>query len=203
MSDKIVSLIEYYPEFLREVKEYEAITDAENPEFNLLYRRLTSLNNNLLPESADLRGIEVYEKWLNIPTNPYLSLEERKGNVLAKLNETLPYTEIRLQKMLAAICGWGHFTYKRDGAFVQVLLDPTVGDKGISVYRLLDRILPLNLYFEVVLNYVSEIDSLMFGIGLQETEIIETPIIDIGEGIAQVYLQNGTLSTEIVETRGE
>ena len=47
MSDKIVNLIEYYPEFLQEVYEYKAITDAQNPEFNLLYKRLTSLENNL------------------------------------------------------------------------------------------------------------------------------------------------------------
>ncbi len=203
MSDKIVNLIEYYPEFLQEVYEYKAITDAQNPEFNLLYKRLTSLENNLLPLSAEEHGVEIYEKWLNIPSNPYLTLDERKGNILAKLNETLPYTEIRLQKMLAAICGWGHFTYKRTGAYVQVLLDPTVGDKGISVYRMLDRVLPLNLYFDVILNHVNETDTLEFGIGGQEKEIIETRITETGERISMVYLQNGSIQTEIVVTRGD
>lgn len=203
MSDKIVNLIEYYPEFLQEVNEYKAITNAQNPEFNLLYKRLSSLDNNLLPGSAELHGIEMYEKWLNIPSNNYLTLDERRGNILAKLNETLPYTEIKLQKMLAAICGWGHFTYKRTGAYVQVLLDPTVGDKGVSVYRLLDRVLPLNLYFEVILNHVNETDTLEFGIGVREKEIIETPVIESGERVSQVYLQNGSIQTEIVVTRGE
>ena len=203
MSDKIVNLIEYYPEFLQEVNEYKAITNAQNPEFNLLYKRLSSLDNNLLPGSAELHGIEMYEKWLNIPSNNYLTLDERRGNILAKLNETLPYTEIKLQKMLAAICGWGHFTYKRIGAYVQVLLDPTVGDKGVSVYRLLDRVLPLNLYFEVILNHVNETDTLEFGIGVREKEIIETPVIESGERVSQVYLQNGSIQTEIVVTRGE
>ena len=156
-----------------------------------------------LPLSAEEHGVEIYEKWLNIPSNPYLTLDERKGNILAKLNETLPYTEIRLQKMLAAICGWGHFTYKRTGAYVQVLLDPTVGDKGISVYRMLDRVLPLNLYFDVILNHVNETDTLEFGIGGQEKEIIETRITETGERISMVYLQNGSIQTEIVVTRGD
>lgn len=200
MSDKIVNLIEYYPEFLREVKEYQAITDAENPEFNLLYKRLTSLDNNLLPGSAELHGIEIYENWLNITSNPYLTLEERRANILAKLNETLPYTEIRLQKMLAAIVGWGHFTYKREGAFVQVILDPEYHILAGSVCQMLERVLPLNLYFEVSVGF--EIGALIDFVSVcMETLVIETKLNTDKETAiihhGQPYLESATIETKL------
>lgn len=149
-TDRIVDVLDHYPEYLSDsVLEYQAIAKAENPEFNLFIRRLGKTIENILPTTSDEDGIKRYEDWLDILSNPNLSIEERRFNVLARLNETLPYTEIRLQKMLAAICGWGHFTYERKGAFVHVVIDETCYGAVFSVMDLLERVLPLNLYYRV------------------------------------------------------
>lgn len=200
MSDK-TDLIKYYPEFLQENLEFNAICDASNPEFDLIWRRIKQIELNIVPQTADSDGIAQYEQWLGIVTNPYLDLDTRRGQVISKLNETLPYTEIRLQRILAAIVGWGHFTYVRNGAFVQVLLD----DESISasglVYDMLERILPLNLHFEVTAG-ITDLTLIEFVGVCMETLIVETKINNDNEIASlyhgQPYLESATIETKLV-----
>lgn len=142
-------LISHYPEFLQENLEFNAICDASNPEFDLVWERLRQIELNILPQTADENGIEVYEKWLGLRTNRHQDLDIRRAQVIAKLNETLPYTEIRLQRMLAAIVGWGHFHYERHGALVHIILDETCYSLVFTVMDLLERVLPMNLHYQV------------------------------------------------------
>ena len=91
-TDRTVDVLDHYPEYLSDsVLEYQAIAKAENPEFNLFIRRLGKTIENILPTTSDEDGIKRYEDWLDILSNPNLSIEERRFNVLARLNETLPY----------------------------------------------------------------------------------------------------------------
>lgn len=194
-----VHLIDHYPNFLKEDKEFNAICDALDPEFNLFLERTLTTLHNIIPDTVDSRGATKYEEWLEILTNPYLPLEDRKAAILAKLNEMYPFTEIKLQKMLAAIVGWGHFTYKREGAYVHVEIDEE-GVAGLqAVYELLQRLLPMNLHFDTILNHSTEHDVLLIGIVGEMREIIETPINKDIE-IAQLYSPVGTIITEVVET---
>lgn len=177
MDLRIVDLISYYPEYLKENKEYNAICDAENPEFNLLIKRIRQMEKNIHPQTADEYGIEKFESWLGIPTNHYLPLEQRRNAVIAKLNETLPFTEIRLQRMLAAIVGWGHFHYERHGALVQVVLDKESLYAIQPVRDLLERILPMNLHYEVARGITSYTEAFV-GAPYHTTVIVETEVSD-------------------------
>ena len=199
MSEYKTDLISYYPEFLQENLEFNAICDASNPEFDLVWKRLKQIEENILPQSADSDGIEQYENWLGIVSNPYLDLETRRAQVISKLNETLPYTEIRLQRMLAAIVGWGHFTYTREGAFVKVELDDESVPQSPVVYDLLKRVLPLNLHFELNCNFNTEEQELVFAIGTMVTETVVTPI-DLTEHIAHLYNTGTTQVKHIITT---
>lgn len=147
--DYKADILSYYPEFLQETEEYKAICEAVNPEFDLLFQRVQQTINNILPETTNTRGITDYEQWLGLRSDPTLSLKERQAQVIAKLNETLPYTEIRLQRILAAIVGWGHFTYERFGAYVHIILDETCYKAVNAVMNMLDSVLPLNLHYKV------------------------------------------------------
>lgn len=193
-------LISHYPEFLRENLEFNAICDASNPEFDLVWDRLKQIEKNILPQTADVDGIEQYEEWLGLVSNPTLDLETRRAQVIAKLNETLPYTEIRLQRMLAAIVGWGHFHYERDGAFVKVDLDEEAIPQGYVVYQLLQKILPLNLHFELNCYASTESNDIVFAIGTLITENIITPI-DNSDITATVYSAGDTRLKHIIITQ--
>lgn len=142
-------LIDKVPEFLYENVEINAIFDAIQPELDLLYSRVEQTFTNIFPETADSNGLRVYEEWLGISYDRSLNLNERRVEILARLNETLPYTEIRLQRFLAGIVGWGNFEYFRDGAFVRVSVELGAGKSILSIFDLLERVLPMNLHYEV------------------------------------------------------
>lgn len=193
-------LIDKVPEFLYENVEINAVFDAIQPELDLLYARIEQVFKNIHIETADSNGLKVYEEWLGIPYDQSLTLKQRRAEVLARLNETLPYTEIRLQRFLAGIVGWGHFRYVRDGARVSVYLDNTCIESADSVFSMLERILPLNLHFEVVLLHSTETNTVKFGIGTCITDIVVTPI-NKARQVANLRFTSGSISTEIIETR--
>lgn len=195
------NLLDYFPEFLQDTQEYQAYCDAVDPELKLLAQRVKSLENNITPLNADEYGITVYEKWLGLVTNPYLPLEERRAKVIAKLNETLPYTEIRLQRLLAAVVGWGHFHYRRDGAFVQVILDETCYSALNPIMEMLERILPMNLHYEVIYGVVYN-SEVKVGSATDQTLIVTTPINN-DEKIAKVYMSSPYEETVIIKTEVE
>ena len=203
MSDyrnKKIDLISYYPEFLQENLEFNAICEASNPEYDLIWERLKQIELNILPQTADKDGIAQYEQWLGLENNSYQTLETRRAQVITKLNETLPYTEIRLQRILAATVGWGHFFYERHGAFVRVLLDPDSGLYVIPVRDMLERILPMNLHFEVVLRSVEAAALIDFAVAGQLTTIIETPI-NIEKQTGHIYHGQPYLESAVIETK--
>lgn len=197
--DYKADILSYYPEFLQETEEYKAICEAVNPEFDLLFQRVQQTINNIVPQTSDTKGITDYEQWLGLRSDPTLSLEERQAQVIAKLNETLPYTEIRLQRILAAIVGWGHFRYERHGAFVRVILDSDSGACVVPVRDALERILPLNLHFEVVLRHVEAASLIDFASYGQETVVIET-VIDPAWNTGIVYYASPYLEKAYIET---
>lgn len=193
-------LILQVPEFLNENKEINAFFDAVEPELLLLESRLESLRANILPETADSTGIKHYEEWLGIPYNRTLSLEDRRIEVLARLNETLPFTEIRLQRFLAAAVGWDNFTYKREGPWIQVELFTEDGNGVRAVRNMLHRVVPLNCHFDLIVNHVHEEDKLLLGVGTIVEEIIETKALDDKLRTATVYLEDGTVVSTVIET---
>lgn len=197
--EREADLLSHYPYYFLENQEINAICDALNPEFNLFISRARKALNNLLPGTADEDGIERYETWLELETDPSKPLEERRGQVLAKLNETLPYTEIRLQKILAAIVGWDHFTYKRDGAFVEVEIDDTVIDKWVSVYDMLQRVLPLNLHFKLNSETSRNEQGYVYGVGTMITQKVVNEI-DNTERESHLKFAMDSRLTRIIET---
>lgn len=191
LKQREVHLIDHFPDFLKDNEEFNAVCNALDPEFNLYLQRVFSALNNIIPETADSKGLASYEEWLGILTNPYLSLDERKAQIIAKLNETFPFTEIKLQKMLAAIVGWGHFKYTREGAFVKVELDETAIDASKTIYDLLKRILPMNLYY--LTDNKANVDEQVIEIGIRTstTKEIETQTTNF-EQLAKAYKCVGT-----------
>lgn len=171
------NLIDHLPPFLQDNKVLNALAEAKNPEFDLINQSLKELAINVLPQTANLDGIKRYEKWLGIKPNRGLSLEERRFQVIAKLNETLPFTDIRLNKMLAAIVGWDNFEFKLEDAHVTVKLTLESAFQYDVIYQMLEEIIPLNLDFTLIERNVdyTKIDLVTTG---ETTFIVETTIPD-------------------------
>lgn len=145
----MANLIKRLPDSLAELYEFRELLAAENPEFDLLDDLLYQWTQNLFPKTADARGIAFFEDLLDITPLPRDSLDTRRFRVLAKLNSRLPYTEIQLRKMLAAVCGWDGFRLKVEDLVVLVSLTEGNGDKIQAIYEMLLEVIPMNLLIEI------------------------------------------------------
>lgn len=142
-------LIEFTPNYLKDNKTINAIYDAIQPIFDSLEKEAIDTRNNIVPQTANSKGLEAFEEWLGIKTNKRLSLKDREVEVLAKLNQVIPYTEVRLLKMLAGVVGWDKFELEIDFATVRVTVDTENIRQTLSVKRMLEAVLPLNLHFDI------------------------------------------------------
>lgn len=115
----------YYPGVLAPAKEFKVIAEAENPEFNLLWRRLWQLFLNTFVYSIDEDGATRWEAMLKLRPKTTDDLETRRRRILAKINAQLPYTHRQLENMLAATYGSGKtkvsINYNKYALWVDIL----------------------------------------------------------------------------------
>ena len=98
-------LISYLPPIIRDVRELKAITDAENPEFRLVFGTSEQVLKNQFIHDCDIDGISRYESVLGIKPTSDDTLESRVFRVSSRWNEKIPYTWKVLLERLDALCG--------------------------------------------------------------------------------------------------
>lgn len=98
-------LLNYLPPVLRQVMEFRAINEANEPEISLAWDALALVLANQFLDSADRNGVAVWERELNIYPKDTDSMEVRKARIKAMWNLELPYTLPWLKHWLAGICG--------------------------------------------------------------------------------------------------
>lgn len=142
-----VDLLSYLPTFLREYEETKAALNAENPEFELLWREANGVLSNGFIHTADEWGIKRFEKLLGILPDPDSDLEARRSIVLSKWLSKLPYTYRMLLKQLEIICGDDFSVTKRfeEEYFLRVVTHLRDYGKALEVKKLLDEMIPANM----------------------------------------------------------
>lgn len=98
-------LIDYLPPVLREVLEFQAINNANEPEISIAWDALALLLANQFLDTATEAGVKVWERELNIYPKDTDTLEGRKARIKALWNLELPYTLPWLKNWLTSICG--------------------------------------------------------------------------------------------------
>lgn len=104
-------------------------------------------------QTATENGVKRYEKILSIVPKGTYTLDERKFNVLARMNEQLPYTEVQLNSLLTALCGEEGYFLKIDADAYEVIVKlALVNENNVdAVIELLDKIVPANMVRKVTL----------------------------------------------------
>lgn len=98
-------LLDYLPPVLREVLEFQAINEANEPEISLAWDALALVLANQFLDTADNNGVSIWEKELRIFPKDTDTLEVRKARIKALWNLELPYTIPWLKNWLTNICG--------------------------------------------------------------------------------------------------
>ena len=154
-NNRTILLKGYLPEVLKNVRELDAIMDAENPEIEDLWQACEdSMNDQFISEATE-NGIARREKMLGITPFATDTLDDRRFRLLSRYMEDIPYTRKSLINMLTSLCGEGGYQLViSTGTFtVSVKVALTAKKQVDSVRELLERILPYNMTFTVQLLY--------------------------------------------------
>lgn len=84
-------LIDYMPPFLKGVREYNRIFDAEDIEIERLNNNLNLLLTEVIVKTACSFGLDRYEKIYGIKTTG-VNIESRRAAILTKINSRVPFT---------------------------------------------------------------------------------------------------------------
>lgn len=96
---------DYIPNLYKNNIEMNYIINSEEVEFeNGIKLDIENAFDDNFIKTATEKGIEKYEKLLNITTDKSLGVEERRNQVIIKLLATAPYTYNRLLEVLDTYC---------------------------------------------------------------------------------------------------
>lgn len=149
-------LIDYLPEFLKEVREYKAIlTDGAEPEMVELYQATENALNDQFIQSASENTVSRYEKMLKIVPKSTQSLDDRKFTISTRMNEQLPYTLTSLKQRLETLCGKDKYSVEldADNFTLKVRVALTARNNYDAVCDMLEKIVPVNMIIDTSLMY--------------------------------------------------
>lgn len=150
-----VDVSKYYPDVIKDFREFVALASAENPEMSDLWSEIENTMNNQFIQDSDEVGIKKFEKLVDITSYASDTLAERKFRVMAKWNANLPYTERRLIEMLDKLCGVDGYTLTIDRpnhcTVIKVALVSKKNEN--SVRDMAERVVPAEMMLSVSLLY--------------------------------------------------
>ena len=145
----------YFPDILKEVKEFKLIDEAESPELLFLWEETEKIFNNQFIVTSDETGVKMIEDMLGLKPKATDTLQERKFKILTKYNEDIPYTIGKLNEVLATLCGKNGFKLEinRNAFYINVKVE-LVNKKNVdAVNETLERMVPANMLFDITLLY--------------------------------------------------
>ena len=153
--DREINLKDYLPGVLREVKEFKALSDAEDPEVIAVWEELENVLDDQFVNESTLNGVKRWESILGIKALDTDALSDRRFRILSRLNEQLPYTYKNLDSQLALLCGTdGYKLILVNSAYaLTVKVALTAKKKFTEVGNLLDRVIPCNIVISLLLMY--------------------------------------------------
>lgn len=144
-------LIDYLPLFIQNYAEIKAIMDAEQVDIEKTWNDAENVMNDQFILDATENGVKRWESILNIVPKATYTLEERKFDILARLNWQLPYTLESLKYALTALCGNDGYRLKLDPNRYELVVKLALyNENNIDAVReLLDNVIPANLVRDV------------------------------------------------------
>ena len=148
---RTISPIKYLPELLQPIQDFQGLNDAYKAELKDLYEACAVLFDDQFISTASETILAKWENHLGILPNATDTLDERRFRILAKLNDTPPYTERYLKNKLVELCSDGEFELEIDipnyTVRVGVTLNSLANTETINAW--LRELLPANLLLSV------------------------------------------------------
>lgn len=160
-----MKLIEYLPPFLKNVREFNEIFEAEDFELENLKNEIQKILKEVIVREAESYGLEKYEKIYNI-TNIAQTVEARRVNILFKMNNRIPFTLKWLINTLNEAIGENNYKIDifNNQYIVKIGINHTYKDSAKELNKDLIQQLPANLVVAVYLFQENECNTYIGGI---------------------------------------
>lgn len=148
-------LIDYLPEFMQELKEIKVLLATEESYIDEYKIDVERVFNDQYFLQAEDEGLKHFEKMLGIVPKLTDSLETRRFRIYTRFNESLPYTEITLNRQLEALCGKGGYKMTLVYNEYKIIVKIALISKGMldEVDKMLRKVVPANLIIDLALLY--------------------------------------------------
>lgn len=150
-----MELKEYLPLIFRQIREFDKLADAEQPEMDALTVCLSAAESNQFIRTLDADGCARWESMLGITPLATSTIDDRRFAILSKYQEELPYTWRSLVNRLNVMLGAGNYalTEDRENWTLTVRVFLTRKQQLNDVMRMLEDIVPCNIILSVRLMY--------------------------------------------------
>lgn len=152
--EREVRVQRYYPNVIANADEFKQLAILENEEFKSIWEVLFKWFKNKFVYEADLQGIQRWEEMLKIIPKSKETLEDRRSNILVKINSILPYTIRRLKQILDLKFGKDNaipITTKNYELIINFNNEIELNAK--TMRTLLRAIIPANLIFKIIISW--------------------------------------------------
>lgn len=146
-----MKLIEYMPNFLKDVREYKAIFSSEDIELDLLKKQIEKILDEVIVSKAEDYGIDRYEKIYSIK-NTSNDFTTRRFNILSKINNRVPYTLNWLRNKLDNTIGKDNYSITIDNNNYKIKIEILAIFKDIAELLNKDLREQLSANMEITVN---------------------------------------------------
>ena len=105
--------------------------------------------NNRFQDTADIDGVRIWERILNITPNTSDTLEDRRFRIISVLQKRTPYTWAQLHKMMEALCGKDGYELKKGYFVLMVHLAMESQSQLKSVIQMLRDVIPMHILLDI------------------------------------------------------
>ena len=142
---RVVELIDYVPQVLKQSREFQYICETEDKEFNSLWELLEQCFNDQFVYTATVTGIKRWESILNILPNTSDTLDERRLRIMNVLNARVPYTMRALKDRLETMVDQSYIHYSNDTYTLDIFTN-VISDKQLNeIKKTLEEMIPVNI----------------------------------------------------------
>ena len=146
--------IEYLPEFLRNIEEFNAIGSCEDVILQDIGKYFQDTENSQWIGTSGERGLERREKIMGISVLKGTSDDERRKIIMSKWNNYIPYTYYTIRSWLESICGKDNFELRIDYEGYKVIIELGLDFKNYEnmIYSECRVMIPANMI--LILNII-------------------------------------------------
>ncbi len=150
-----VDILRSWPPYLQEKLEMQELAETLNLSLKELYAAMDKAYRNFFVMTADEDGLARFEDYYGIQPRNDSTLEDRRLEILAKMQTRLPYTKRMLNQLLKALLGEDMYTLeiKTSEYLVKVTVELRRKNQVQSVADLLRRVIPANMNYEILIRY--------------------------------------------------